>query len=119
MTRRADFELHFDCPGCGAGLAVQRPGPTLCPDCSLRFEVTEGTVDIEPAKTESDRVRRAFEALGLPVNSSYEDARRAHRRLARTCHPDLNGGEATCTRRMQVLNEALEILRQHREGLRD
>ena len=50
-----------------------------------------------------------YAALGIPAGSSRDDAARAHRRLAKQFHPDVNPGPAAAER-MRRINEAWRIL---------
>ncbi len=55
---------------------------------------------------------RAFDpyaALGIPAGASRDHAARAHRRLAKQFHPDVNPGRAAAER-MRRINEAWRIL---------
>lgn len=50
-----------------------------------------------------------YATLGIPVGASRDEAARAHRRLAKEFHPDLNPGPAAADR-MRRINEAWRIL---------
>src|SRR5687767_7181000 len=50
-----------------------------------------------------------YAALGIPAGASHAEAARAHRRLAKRFHPDLNPGPAAADR-MRRVNEAWRIL---------
>ena len=50
-----------------------------------------------------------YAALGIPAGASREEAARAHRRLAKQFHPDVNPGRATAER-MRRINQAWRIL---------
>jgi curved DNA-binding protein CbpA len=50
-----------------------------------------------------------YAVLGIPAGASREEAARAHRRLAKEFHPDLNRGPAAAER-MRRINEAWRIL---------
>lgn len=50
-----------------------------------------------------------YTTLGIPVGASREEAARAHRRLAKAFHPDVNPG-AAAAERMRRINEAWRIL---------
>jgi molecular chaperone DnaJ len=50
-----------------------------------------------------------YAALGIPAGASRDDAARAHRRLAKQFHPDVNPGPAAAER-MRRINEAWRIL---------
>ena len=50
-----------------------------------------------------------YATLGIPAGASREEAARAHRRLAKQFHPDVNPGPAAAER-MRRINEAWRIL---------
>ena len=50
-----------------------------------------------------------YATLGIPAGASREEAARAHRRLAKAFHPDVNPGPAAADR-MRRINEAWRIL---------
>lgn len=50
-----------------------------------------------------------YATLGIPLGASREEAGRAHRRLAKAYHPDVNDGPASAER-MRRINEAWRIL---------
>lgn len=50
-----------------------------------------------------------YATLGIPTGASRAEAGRAHRRLAKEFHPDLNSGPAAADR-MRRINEAWRIL---------
>jgi curved DNA-binding protein CbpA len=50
-----------------------------------------------------------YATLGIPAGASHDEAARAHRRLAKEFHPDINPGP-TAAERMQRVNQAWEIL---------
>ncbi|MDQ2674183.1 MAG: J domain-containing protein [Chloroflexota bacterium] len=50
-----------------------------------------------------------YATLGIPVGASRDEAARAHRRLAKAFHPDINPGPAAAER-MRRINEAWRIL---------
>lgn len=50
-----------------------------------------------------------YVTLGVPVGASRTEAARAHRRLAKQFHPDLNPGPAAAER-MRRINEAWRML---------
>ena len=50
-----------------------------------------------------------YAALGIPAGASREEAARAHRRLAKQFHPDVNRGPGAAER-MRRINEAWRIL---------
>ena len=54
--------------------------------------------------------RDYYEILGVPKGTSENDLKRAYRKLAKDCHPDLHPGDKTAEARFKELNEAYEIL---------
>jgi curved DNA-binding protein CbpA len=50
-----------------------------------------------------------YATLGIPPGASHAEAMRAHRRLAKQFHPDVNPGPAAAER-MRRINEAWRIL---------
>ncbi len=50
-----------------------------------------------------------YAPLGIPVGASRDEAARAHRRLAKAFHPDVNPGPAAAER-MRRINEAWRLL---------
>ena len=50
-----------------------------------------------------------YATLGIPVDASRDEAARAHRRLAKQFHPDVNPGPAAAER-MRRINAAWRIL---------
>jgi curved DNA-binding protein CbpA len=50
-----------------------------------------------------------YDTLGIPAGASYDVAARAHRRLAKRFHPDVNPGPAAAER-MRRINAAWRIL---------
>ena len=51
-----------------------------------------------------------YATLGIPAGASRDDAARAHRRLAKQFHPDINPGPQAADR-MRRINEAWRALR--------
>ena len=51
-----------------------------------------------------------YEILGVAQNATAEEIKRAYRRKAKECHPDLNPGDPTANERMQRVNEAYDRL---------
>jgi|SRR5882672_2104167 len=52
-----------------------------------------------------------YAVLGLQRGASEEEAKNAFRRLAKTCHPDLNPNNAAAERRFKEINAAYEAIR--------
>ncbi len=50
-----------------------------------------------------------YATLGIPAGASHDEASRAHRRLAKQFHPDVNPGPSAAER-MRRINEAWRIL---------
>jgi molecular chaperone DnaJ len=51
-----------------------------------------------------------YKTLGVKRSASTEDIRKAYRRLARKCHPDLNPGDRTAEERFKQIQEAYDVL---------
>jgi len=51
-----------------------------------------------------------YEILGVPRDATTEQIKRAYRRLARACHPDVNPGDATAEARFKEIAGAYEVL---------
>jgi len=51
-----------------------------------------------------------YEALGVSKDVSQEDLKRAYRKLARQCHPDVNPGDAEAEERFKGISEAYHVL---------
>ena len=62
-------------------------------------------------------VFEAFERLGLPYGTPWEEVKKTYRRLMREWHPDKHGespeAEAQATRRTQEITSAYELIAQH------
>lgn len=58
----------------------------------------------------SGRTRDPYVVLGLTRSASTAEMAAAHRRLAKSHHPDLHDGGADAASRMREINEAWEIL---------
>lgn len=54
---------------------------------------------------------RALEVLGLDPDSSFEDAKKAWRRIAKETHPDVNQGNEDAAKAFQAGQAAYEVLR--------
>ena len=54
--------------------------------------------------------RDYYEVLGVPKNASAEDIKKAYRKLAKECHPDLHPNDKQAEARFKELNEANEVL---------
>jgi len=73
-----------------------------------------------------DKIKKAYKALGLPQDSSIEDATRAYRRLAKKYHPDSNperessfNKASSFNNMMAKINEAYSIVKDCIENNRD
>jgi curved DNA-binding protein len=51
-----------------------------------------------------------YQTLGVSRDADEKEIKRAFRRLARECHPDVNPGDASCEQRFKEINEAHEVL---------
>jgi len=51
-----------------------------------------------------------YELLGVDRKASQDDIKKAFRKLARKCHPDLNPGDKTAEHRFKEINDAYEVL---------
>jgi curved DNA-binding protein len=54
--------------------------------------------------------RDYYQALGVSKDASEKEIKRAFRKLARVCHPDVNPGDAKAEERFKEINEAYEVL---------
>lgn len=54
--------------------------------------------------------RDYYEVMGVGRNASPEDIKKAYRKLAKECHPDLHPNDKTAEARFKELNEANEVL---------
>ncbi len=51
-----------------------------------------------------------YQVLGVSKDASQDDIKKAYRKLARECHPDLHPGDAKAAERFKEINEANETL---------
>ena len=58
----------------------------------------------------SGTVRDPYAVLGVPREATTRQVAAAHRRLAKSHHPDLNDGGPEAATRMREINEAWEVL---------
>ena len=54
--------------------------------------------------------RDYYEVLGVQKNASQEEIKKAYRKLAKECHPDLHPNDKEAETRFRELNEANEVL---------
>lgn len=54
--------------------------------------------------------RDYYEVLGVKKNASDDDIKKAYRKLAKECHPDLHPNDKTAEERFKEINEANEVL---------
>ena len=54
--------------------------------------------------------RDYYEVLGLQKGASDDEIKKAYRRLAKSCHPDLHPNDAACEAKFKELGEAYEVL---------
>ena len=54
--------------------------------------------------------RDYYEVLGVDKNATEDDIKRAYRRKAKECHPDLHPDDKEAEARFKELNEANEVL---------
>ena len=55
-------------------------------------------------------VKDPYRVLGVQEGADAETVKRAYRRLAKECHPDLHPNDPEANRRMQEINEAYDML---------
>lgn len=53
-------------------------------------------------------LRESYELLGLPINATEEDVRKAYKQKARECHPDKNPDDPEATEKFQALRQGYE-----------
>jgi hypothetical protein len=100
--RRAQFET---CIGrvmdeCGRTLKCRYAGPL--PPYSF--------VGLSLVMLSADRIEAARTLLGIPERACVQEIKRAYRKAARECHPDLHQEDAAAAPRFQRLTEALGCL---------
>ena len=54
--------------------------------------------------------RDYYEVLGVDKNATDEDIKKAYRKMAKECHPDLHPNDKQAEERFKELNEANEVL---------
>ena len=54
--------------------------------------------------------RDYYEVLGVAKNASQDDIKKAYRKMAKECHPDLHPDDKEAEQRFRELNEANEVL---------
>ena len=55
-------------------------------------------------------IRDYYRTLGLTLEASEQDIKKAYRKLAMHYHPDRNGGNSESEERLKEINEAYRIL---------
>ena len=55
-------------------------------------------------------MRNLYEVLGVGRDASADDVKKAYRKLARKCHPDVNPGNPDATKRFREIQEAYAVL---------
>ncbi|HHU05355.1 MAG TPA: molecular chaperone DnaJ [Clostridiales bacterium] len=58
----------------------------------------------------ADQKRDYYEVLGLKKGASEDEIKKAYRRLAKECHPDLHPNDKAAEARFKEINEAYEVL---------
>ena len=53
--------------------------------------------------------------LNLPVNASTQDIKNCYYTLAKKYHPDANGSSSEAYKKFQEINEAYEVLSDHKK----
>ncbi len=51
-----------------------------------------------------------YKILGVEKNASKEDIKKAYKRMAKQCHPDLNKHDSKATEKFKEINEAASVL---------
>ena len=54
--------------------------------------------------------RDYYEVLGVQKNASADEIKKAYRKMAKECHPDLHPNDKQAEERFKELNEAHEVL---------
>jgi len=57
-----------------------------------------------------DPKKNYYEILGVPKSAKEEDIKKAFRRMAKKCHPDVNPGDKSAEARFKEINEAHAVL---------
>ncbi len=57
-----------------------------------------------------ENFRNYYQILGITSTATNDEIKRAFRRLARTCHPDLNPGDKVAEEKFKAIGEAYEVL---------
>lgn len=58
----------------------------------------------------ADTKRDYYELLGLSKDASDDDIKKAYRKVAKECHPDLHPGDTSKEQHFKAVNEAYEVL---------